>query len=57
MKSAASPPKFISRLRPLSILELERMSPGQRQRREVAEEVELREWRDEQRRAAQARRS
>jgi hypothetical protein len=43
-------PVFRSRLRPLSILALERMSAAQLQRREALEEDELRQWRDEQKR-------
>jgi hypothetical protein len=38
-----TPPGFRSRLRPLSILDLERMTPAQLQRREHAEE-ERRAW-------------
>ena len=52
-----SPPVFKSRLRPLSILELERMSPAQLQRREFEEAQERQAWLDQQRRAAPARRS
>jgi len=47
MKPAA-PPKFRSRLKPLSIRDYELMSPGQRQRREAAEQAEYREWLDQQ---------
>jgi hypothetical protein len=43
------PPAFRSRLRPLSILDLERMSPGALQRREAEEERERREWAEQQR--------
>jgi hypothetical protein len=46
------PQTFRSRLRPLSILELERMSPAQMQRREAEEEQERRAWADAQRRPA-----
>jgi hypothetical protein len=49
MKSA-SPPRFRSRLRPLSIVDYERMSPAQLQRREAEEEQERRDWLDAQRR-------
>ena len=49
-------PVFRSRLRPLSILDLERMSPAQLQRREAAEAQERQQWLDEQRRAAAVRR-
>ena len=52
-----SPPVFKSRLRPLSILELERMTPAQLQRREFEEAQERQAWLDQQRRAAPARRS
>jgi hypothetical protein len=49
MKSA-SPPRFRSRLRPLSIVDYERMSPAQLQRREAEEQRERQDWLDEQRR-------
>jgi len=52
---AAAPPRFQSRLRPLSILDLERMSAAQRQRREAAEEQERKDWLAEQRLRAPAR--
>jgi hypothetical protein len=48
-------PLFESKLRPLTILDLERMSPAARARREAAEEQERRAWLDEQRRKPQAR--
>ena len=50
MKTINNPPVFRSRLRPLSILELERMSPARRQWREALEDLERREWDEEQRR-------
>ena len=43
-------------LRPLSILQLERMTPAQLQRREFEEVQERQAWLDQQRRAAPARR-
>ena len=46
-------PAFRSRLRPLSILDLEKMSHAQLRRREHDEEEELREWLDAQRRRAE----
>jgi hypothetical protein len=46
------PAEFKSRLKPLSIVELERMSPAQLQRREAEEERELKDWLEEQRRVA-----
>ena len=49
------PAEFKSRLRPLSIYERERMSPSQLQRREAEEEQELKDWLEEQRRAAMTR--
>ena len=49
-------PVFRSRLRPLSILDLERMTPAQLQRREAEEAQERQQWLDEQRRAASTRR-
>jgi hypothetical protein len=49
MKSA-SPPRFRSRLRPLTIVDYERMSPAQLQRREFEEDHERRAWLHEQRR-------
>ena len=55
--SRRSEPVFKSRLHPLSILDLERMSPAQLQRREAEEEAERRAWLDEQRRAVRVRRS
>ena len=48
------PPRFVSRLRPLSILDLERMSPAQLQRREFEEEQERLDWIEEQRRRERA---
>jgi hypothetical protein len=54
MKSAP-PTTFVSRLRPLSILELERLSPRQAQRREAEEERELKAWCELQRRAQRPR--
>jgi len=53
MKSAP-PSVFITRLRPLSIYQRERMSPAQLQRREAAEEREHKDWLEERRRAAMA---
>jgi hypothetical protein len=53
--SRRSPPAFKSRLRRLTILDLERMSPAQRQRREADEQREVREWRDRQKREATKR--
>jgi hypothetical protein len=50
--SNASPRGFVSRLKLLSIVDFERMSPAQRQRREGAELAEFEQWREEQRRAA-----
>jgi hypothetical protein len=41
-------PAFVSKLPRVSLYELERMNPCQRQRREAAEEMELREWRSQQ---------
>jgi hypothetical protein len=46
-----TPAEFKSRLRPLSIYERERLSPAQLQRREAAEERELKDWLAERRRA------
>jgi hypothetical protein len=43
------PPAFRSNLRPLSIIDYERMSPQQRQHREKLEEDERRDWLDKQR--------
>jgi hypothetical protein len=48
---AAAPPIFRSRLRPLSILQLERMTPAQLQHREQMEQLERQQWLDEQRQA------
>ena len=49
--SRRSPPLiFRSKLRPLTILDLERMSPAQLQRCEAEEELERRDWLDAQRR-------
>jgi hypothetical protein len=45
-------PSFKSKLRPLTILELERLSPAARDRREAEEERERRDWDAEQRRIA-----
>ncbi len=45
------PSKFISRLKPLTIYDLERMSPAQLQRREAEEERERKDWAEQQRRA------
>jgi hypothetical protein len=42
-------PAFVSRLRPLSILALERMSPAQLQHREKLEADERRQWLEAQR--------
>jgi len=42
------PPPFVSRLPPLSIRDYELMSPGARQRRERAEELERQEWAERQ---------
>jgi hypothetical protein len=55
MKSAR-PLKFVSRLRLLSIVDYERMSPAQLQRRESEEAQERQQWLDEQRRATPVRR-
>ena len=55
--SRRSAPVFKSRLHPLSILDYERMTPAQLQRREAEEEQERRAWADEQRRAVRERRS
>ena len=52
-----SPPVFKSRLRPLSIVDYERMSPAQLQRREAAEAQERQEWADAQKRLQMERRS
>jgi hypothetical protein len=46
----ASPPVFKSKLRPVSIHDLERMTAAQLHRREAEEEQERRQWLDEQRR-------
>jgi hypothetical protein len=46
----APSPTFRSRLRPLSIIDYERMSPAARARREFDEEAERQAWADEQRR-------
>ena len=54
--SRRSEPVFRSRLHPLTILQLEKMSPAQRARREFEEERERQQWLDEQRRAAPVRR-
>jgi hypothetical protein len=43
-------PGFRSPLRPLSVLDLEHMTPAQLQRREAEEEQERRDWLDAQRR-------
>jgi hypothetical protein len=43
------PSPFRSRLKPLSILDLERMTPGARQRREFEEQQERQALLDEQR--------
>jgi hypothetical protein len=51
-RRSVKPAEFKSRLRPLSVYELERMTPPQLQRREAAEEQELKDWLEEQRRAA-----
>jgi hypothetical protein len=51
MKSSP-PPLFWSRLRRLTIVDYERMSPAQLQRREADEERELREFQEWQKRAA-----
>ena len=48
-------PAFKSRLRPLSIVDYERMTPAQLQRREAEEEQERRDWVEAQRRAAQSK--
>jgi hypothetical protein len=45
-----TPPVFRSRLRPLTILDYERMTAAQLQRREAEEERERQEWDEEQRR-------
>ena len=53
------PPKhvpFISRLRQLTILDYEKMSPAALQRREFAEQQERQQWAEDQRRQGQARR-
>jgi len=44
-----SPPAFKSKLKPLSIYQLERMSAAQLQRRQALEEAERQQWRDEER--------
>jgi hypothetical protein len=49
-------PRFKSRLKPLSILDYERMSAAQLQRREFEEEQERRAWLDAQQRQSNLRR-